>query len=58
MPLSEEMKLVIQKGANTDELKHAMDRMEMPTLFKAAVTKVLQQITTVEELLRVVPPTK
>lgn len=58
MPLTEEMKMVVQKGAGIDELKTAMRDLKMPTLFTAARDKVLEQKTTVEELLRVVPPTK
>ena len=48
------MKNVIQKGAGVDELKTAMDELEMDTLFTAARDKVLDKKTTVEELLRVV----
>ncbi|MCE2928498.1 MAG: GspE/PulE family protein [Candidatus Caenarcaniphilales bacterium] len=58
MPLTEEMKTVVQKGAGVDELKAAMTRLNMPTLFAAASYKVLEKKTTVEELLRVVPTTK
>ena len=58
MPLTEEMKIVVQKGAGIDELRAAMRELNMPTLFTAARDKVLQRKTTVEELLRVVPPTK
>lgn len=58
MPLTEDMKTVVQKGVSLDELKQAMRDMKMPTLFTAAKEKVLSKKTTVEELLRVVPPTK
>lgn len=58
MPLTEEMKSFIQKGADIDELKTAMTKLNMPTLYTAALNKVLQKKTTFEELLRVVPMTK
>lgn len=58
MPLTEEMKMVVQKGAGIDELRSAMNKLNMPTLFSAARDKVLQKKTTVEELLRVVSPSK
>ena len=54
MPLTDDMKNTIQKGAGVDELKKAMTDMEMPTLFSAAKDKVLAKKTTVEELMRVV----
>ena len=54
MPLTEDMKNVVQKGAGVDELNKAMREMEMPTLFSAAKDKVLEKKTTVEELMRVV----
>ncbi len=58
MPLTEEMKTFIQKGADIDELKVAMRKLNMPTLFTAAREKVLNKKTTLEELLRVVPMTQ
>ena len=58
MPLTEEMKIIVQKGAGVDELRAAMRELKMPTLYTAARDKVLERKTTVEELLRVVPPTK
>jgi type II secretory ATPase GspE/PulE/Tfp pilus assembly ATPase PilB-like protein len=54
MPVTDDMKNVIQKGAGVDELSKAMTEMDMPTLFSAARDKVLQKKTTVEELMRVV----
>lgn len=54
MPVTEDMKNVIQKGAGVDELSKAMNEMKMPTLFTAARERVLEKKTTVEELLRVV----
>lgn len=54
MPLTEEMKTVVQKGSSVDELRAAMREMQMPTLFTAACQKVLDHKTSVEELLRVV----
>jgi type II secretory ATPase GspE/PulE/Tfp pilus assembly ATPase PilB-like protein len=41
-----------------DELKLAMTELGMPTLHAAAVEKVLQRKTTVEELIRVIPQTR
>lgn len=58
MPVTEEMKIMIQKKAGIDELKKAMLDLKMPTLYSAARDKVLEGKTTVEELLRVVPPSK
>lgn len=58
MPLTEEMKQVISKGVGVEELSASMTEMGMPTLYSAAVKKVLQKRTTVEELMRVVPPTR
>lgn len=57
MPLTEEMKEVVARGAGIDDLKRAMRDLKMPTLFSAACKKILEQKTTVEELMRVVPPT-
>jgi type II secretory ATPase GspE/PulE/Tfp pilus assembly ATPase PilB-like protein len=54
MPVTDDMKVVIQRGAGVDELGAAMREMNMPTLFTAARDKVLQKKTTVEELMRVV----
>lgn len=54
MPLTDDMKIVIQKGAGVDELSSAMREMNMPTLFSAAKEKVIAKKTTVEELMRVV----
>jgi type II secretory ATPase GspE/PulE/Tfp pilus assembly ATPase PilB-like protein len=56
MPLTEEMKEVIARGAGVEELKKAMIDLKMPTLYSAACKKVLEHKTTVEELMRVVPP--
>lgn len=58
MPLTEEMKTFVSKGVGVDELKLAMTELGMPTLHAAAVEKVLQRKTTVEELIRVVPQTR
>ncbi len=58
MPLTEEMKEVVAKGAGVEELSKAMVDLNMPTLFAAARQKVLQRKTTLEELMRVVPPSK
>jgi type II secretory ATPase GspE/PulE/Tfp pilus assembly ATPase PilB-like protein len=57
MPLTEEMKEVVARGAGIDDLKKAMRDLKMPTLYSAACKKILEQKTTVEELMRVVPPT-
>lgn len=54
MPVTDDMKMVIQKGAGVDELSKAMTEMKMPTLFSAAKDRVLEKKTTVEELMRVV----
>ena len=58
MPLTEDMKHVISQGAGVEELSRSMTEMKMPTLYNAAVDKVLEKKTTVEELMRVVPPTR
>ncbi|MDA0771755.1 MAG: GspE/PulE family protein [Cyanobacteria bacterium] len=58
MPLTEEMKQVISKGVDVEVLNRSMTEMGMPTLYSAAVIKVLEKKTTVEELMRVVPPTR
>lgn len=56
MPLTEEMKEVVARGAGVEELKQAMRDLKMPTLYSAACKKILERKTTVEELMRVVPP--
>jgi type IV pilus assembly protein PilB len=53
MPISDEIKELILEGASADELKKASIRLGMKTLRMSGLTKVMEGITSVEEVLRV-----
>jgi type II secretory ATPase GspE/PulE/Tfp pilus assembly ATPase PilB-like protein len=56
MYLSNRMKAMVQDGATLEQLRQVMDEMKVQSLYDSAVDKVLRKLSTVEELLRVVPP--
>lgn len=56
MPLREEIKELILTGASASELKREAIRLGMKTMRQAAITKLLQGITTIEEVVRVTSP--
>jgi type II secretory ATPase GspE/PulE/Tfp pilus assembly ATPase PilB-like protein len=58
MVVTNKIRIMIQEGASVEQLKVEMRAMNLDTLFDAAAKKVLQQLTTVEEMLRVVPPVR
>lgn len=53
MPLKDEMKELVLKGASTKELKDEAVRLGMQTLRVAGLTKIKEGVTTVDEILRV-----
>jgi type IV pilus assembly protein PilB len=53
MPLKEDLKDMIVKGANSTELKKAAIRLGMKSLRMSGMTKVKEGMTSVEEVLRV-----
>ena len=53
MPISEEIRDMILKDASTAELREQAQREGMKTLRQAGMAKVLEGVTTVEEVLRV-----
>ncbi len=52
MPMFEELREMILSGANTAELKKESMRLGVKTMRQAALTKMLEGITTFEEVLR------
>ncbi|KAF0182222.1 MAG: type IV pilus assembly protein PilB [Nitrospirae bacterium] len=53
MPLKEELKELILQGATAPDLKKEAMRLGMLSLRQSAILKVMQGVTTVEELIRV-----
>ena len=53
MPVKDEMKQLILKGASTMELKSEAIRLGMQTLRMAGLSKIKEGVTTVDEVLRV-----
>ena len=53
MPITEELRTVILKGAQTAEIREIAQSQGMKTLRQAGLLKVLEGTTTVEEVLRV-----
>ncbi|MCC7536576.1 MAG: type IV-A pilus assembly ATPase PilB [Deltaproteobacteria bacterium] len=53
MPFRERLKEMVLQGASTAELKSEAIRLGMKTLRMSGITKVLEGVTTVEEVLRV-----
>ncbi len=52
MPMFEELRELILAGANTAELKRESMRLGVKTMRQAALTKMVEQITSFEEVLR------
>jgi type IV pilus assembly protein PilB len=53
MPVTSEIRDLILRGASTGEIRAAAQSQGMKTLRQAGLTKVLEGVTTVEEVLRV-----
>ena len=53
MPVKDEIKKLILKGASTMELKEEAVRIGMLTLRMAGLSKIREEVTTVDEVLRV-----
>jgi type IV pilus assembly protein PilB len=53
MPFTERLKEMVQNGASTAELKSQMIRDGVSTLRMAGLRKILEGVTTVDEVLRV-----
>jgi type IV pilus assembly protein PilB len=53
MPFTDALKEMVLQGANTAELKHEMIRQNVKTLRVSGIGKVLEGITTIDEVLRV-----
>jgi type IV pilus assembly protein PilB len=53
MPITEELRTVILKGAQTAEIREMAQQQGMKTLRQAGLIKVLEGTTTVEEVIRV-----
>lgn len=53
MPLKDEMKQLVLEGAPADELKKTAIGLGMKTLRASGLSKALEGITTIEEVLRV-----
>jgi type IV pilus assembly protein PilB len=56
MVLNDELKDYILQGYSTAELKHEAIRLGMKTLRQAGIQKIIEGITTVDEVLRVTAP--
>ena len=53
MPVGTEIKEMVLEGASADELKKTAIRMGMKTLRMSGLTKVLEGVTSIEEIMRV-----
>ncbi|MGH7355005.1 MAG: type II secretion system protein GspE, partial [Candidatus Rokuibacteriota bacterium] len=53
MPISEELRDLILRNATTAEMRALAQQQGMRTLRQAGLIKVLEGVTTVEEILRV-----
>ena len=56
LPLREEIKELILTGASSSELKREAIRLGMKTMRQAGLTKLMQGVTTIEEIVRVTAP--
>ncbi|HDH97164.1 MAG TPA: type IV-A pilus assembly ATPase PilB [Proteobacteria bacterium] len=56
MPMTEEINELVLTGASAAELKREAIRLGMKTMRQAGITKLLQGITTIEEVVRVTAP--
>jgi len=56
MPMSDEIKELVLTGASAAELKREAIRLGMKTMRQAGITKLLQGVTTIEEIVRVTAP--
>ena len=52
MPMFEEIRELIIAGANTAELKRESMRLGVKTMRQSALTKMIEKITSFEEVLR------
>ncbi len=52
MPLSPQMRSMILKGASSDDIAKQAEKEEMMTLREDGIEKVIQGVTTIEELMR------
>ena len=57
MPVNEKIQQMIQEKSSLNSIKAELVRLGVPNLFHAGIQKVRKKRTTVEELLRVIPPT-
>lgn len=55
MPVTEQMKIMIQEGAGVNDFRKLMKEMGVDSLLECGVQKILEKKTSVEEVLRVVP---
>ena len=53
MPMKEELKEMVIKGATSTDLKKAAIRLGMSSLRMSGLTKIKEGVTTIEEILRV-----
>jgi len=53
MPISEELRDLILKNATTAEMRDLAQRQGMRTLRQSGLLKILEGVTTIEEILRV-----
>jgi len=56
MPLYEEIKEFVLNGASTSEIKREAIRLGMKTMRQGGITKMIEQQTTIEEVVRVTAP--
>jgi type II secretory ATPase GspE/PulE/Tfp pilus assembly ATPase PilB-like protein len=54
MPLNDDLRRHVLSGASSGELREVAHRAGMRTLRENGITKVLEGVTTIEEMLRVV----
>jgi len=52
MPITDEIRELIHRGASTEELRDAAQRAGMKTLRQAGLEKIYEGVTTVEEVVR------
>ena len=57
MPVSDKIQQMIQEKGTLNDIKAELQRSGIPALTHAGIQKVRKRRTTVEELLRVIPPT-
>ena len=53
MPITDDIKELILEGASSGEIKKTAVRLGMKTLRMSGLTKVKEEVTSVEEVLRV-----